>query len=64
LKHLGRQSLHFQQHCADRADARDLDEASAAFIGVMPSYESGIDLVDLRLQLRIFLGLGREQLPS
>jgi hypothetical protein len=24
----------------------------------------GIDLVDLRLQLRIFLGLGREQLPS
>src|SRR5271166_4265266 len=30
----------------------------------MPSHEPGIDLVDLRLQLRIFLGLGREQLPS
>src|SRR5271165_4138777 len=30
----------------------------------MPSHEPGIDLVDLRLQLRIFLGLGGEQLPS
>src|SRR5215213_11423485 len=30
----------------------------------MPSQELSIDLVDLRLQLRIFLGLGREQLPS
>jgi hypothetical protein len=30
----------------------------------MPSHESGINLVDLRLQLRIFLGLGREQPPE
>ncbi len=30
----------------------------------MPSDKPGIDLVDLRLQLCIFLGLGREQLPS
>jgi hypothetical protein len=30
----------------------------------MPSREPGIDLLDLRLQLRIFLGLGREQLSS
>src|SRR5271166_794480 len=30
----------------------------------MPRDEPGIDLVDLRLQLRIFPGLGREQLPS
>src|SRR5665811_314138 len=30
----------------------------------MPGHEPGIDFVDLRLQLRIFLGLGREQLPS
>jgi hypothetical protein len=28
----------------------------------MPSHELGIDLVDLRLQLRIFLGLDGEQL--
>ena len=56
--------LHFQQHRADRADAGDLDEPSAAFIGAMPGDQPGVDLVDLRLKLCIFLGLGREQLPS
>src|SRR3954464_9851604 len=30
----------------------------------MPGQELGINLVDLCLQLRIFIGLGREQLPS
>src|SRR3954469_16930271 len=30
----------------------------------MPGQELGIDLIDLRLQLRIFLGQSREQLPS
>jgi hypothetical protein len=60
----GLRGLHFQQHRADRADARDLGQPSAAFIGAMPSDQSGIDLFDLRLQLRIFIGLGRKQLPS
>jgi hypothetical protein len=50
--------LHFQQH---RGDAGDFGEPLAAFIGAMPSDQPGIDLVDLRLQLRILLGLGREQ---
>src|SRR4051794_35101349 len=63
-EHLRRRGLHFQQHRADRADAGDLDEPSAAFIGAMPGQELGIDLVDLRLQLCIFLGQSREQLPS
>ena len=52
--------LHCQQHRSDRADAGDLGEPSAAFIGAMPSDQPGVDLVDLRLQLRIFLGLDRE----
>src|SRR3954452_12133529 len=63
-KHLRRRGLHFQQRRADRADAGNLDEPSATFIGAMPIYELGIDLVDLRLQLRIFLGQSRDQLPS
>src|SRR3954453_5035903 len=63
-KHLRCRGLHCQQHRADRADAGNLDEPSAAFVGAMPGQELGIDLVDLRLQLRIFLGQGREQLPS
>src|SRR5271155_5678652 len=49
---------------ADRADAGDLGEPLAAFIGTMPSDEPGIDFVDLHLRLRILPSLGREQLPS
>jgi hypothetical protein len=56
--------LHHQQCRADRTDAGDLSETSAAFIGPVPSHESGIDVVDLRLQLLVFLGLNREQLSS
>ena len=47
---------------ADRADAGDLGQASAALIGPMPGHQLGVDLVELRLQLRIFFGLDREQL--
>jgi hypothetical protein len=36
----------------------------AAFVGAMPGQELGVNLVDLCLQLRIFLGQDREQLPS
>jgi hypothetical protein len=37
----GLRGLHFQQHRADRADAGDLGEPSAAFIGAMPRDEPG-----------------------
>src|SRR3954451_13948582 len=63
-KHPRRRGLHCQQHRADQADAGDLGEPLAAFVGAMPGQELGIDLVDLCLQLRIFLGQSREQLPS
>ena len=46
---LGFRGLHSQQCRADGADARDLDETLAAFIGPMPSHKLGVDLVDLRL---------------
>ncbi len=41
-----------------------LSETSAAFVGLMPGHELGVDFVNLRLQPRIFCSLGREQLPS
>jgi hypothetical protein len=56
--------LHRHEHCADRSDAWDLGETSAALIGPMPGGELGIDLVDLSLQLHIFLGANGEQLFS
>jgi len=36
----------------------------AGSIGLVPGHELGVDFGDLRLQLRIFFSLGREQLAS
>ena len=63
-KHLRRRGLHHQQRRADRTDAGNLGETSAAFIGLVPGHELGVDFGDLRLQLRIFFSLSREQLAS
>jgi hypothetical protein len=63
-KHLRRRGLHHQQRRADRTDAGNLGETSVAFIGLVPGHELGVDFGDLRLQLRIFFSLGREQLAS
>ena len=63
-KHLGCRSFQQQQCRADRTDAGNLSETLAAFIGLVPSHEPGIDVVDLRLQLSIFFSLRREQLAS
>src|SRR5580704_10419781 len=51
-KHLGCRSFHQQQSRADRTDAGDIGEASAAFIGLVPGHELGVGFGDLRLQLR------------
>ena len=53
-----------KQRRADRTDAGNLGETSAAFVGLVPGHELGVDFSDLRLQLRIFFSLGREQLAS
>jgi hypothetical protein len=47
-----------------QSHARDLGKTAAAFVGPMPRGEFGLDLVDLRLQLPVFLGLADEQLKS
>ena len=58
----GRRGLHLQQNRADRTDAgRYFDEPLAAFIALMPSLEFGFNLVDLPPQLRVLLGLDREE---
>ena len=61
---LGLRGLHGQQHGTDRADAGDLGETPAAFIGPMPGHELGLDVDDLRLQVRIFPRLNGEELAS
>ena len=63
-EHLGGGRFHAQHRCADRADARDLSKAPAAWVGLMPRHKFGLDLLDLRLQLRILLGVDCEQLSS
>ena len=64
FEQLGRRGFHFQQRRADRADAGDLGEPLAAFIGLVPGFELCLDVVDLGLQLCVLLSLGGEQLPS
>jgi hypothetical protein len=56
--------LHSQQHRTDRADARDLGETLASFIASVPGRELGIHLVDLDLQIDVFLGLDGKQFSS
>src|SRR6266404_2664731 len=63
-KHLGRRRLHDEHRCADRADPGDLSKAPATWVGFVPGHEFPLDLIDLRLQLRIFLGVSREELSS
>jgi hypothetical protein len=41
----------------------DFGKTPAAFVGPMPCCKLGVDLVDLRLQLHIFIGLHGEQFP-
>src|SRR6266478_3529169 len=63
-KHLGRRRLHDEHRCADRADPGDLSKALATWVRFVPGHEFPLDLIDLRLQLRIFLGVSREELSS
>src|SRR6202040_3602918 len=39
-------------------------KAPATWVGFVPGHEFLLDLIDLRLQLRIFLGVSREELSS
>src|SRR3979411_1839263 len=63
-KHLGRRRLHDKHPSADRAAPGDLSKAPATWVGFVPGHEFPLDLIDLRLQLRIFLGMSREELSS
>gem|GEM_PF-2790038 len=60
----GCRHLHNEQRRADRADAGNFRKPPTAFVGPVPSHQSGFDLGDFSLQLSVFSGMKREQVAS